>query len=40
MKGTGFMIYKEVQGDLFEDVDVEITVYYLEKDRGIINGTN
>ena len=38
--GLKFKFVRELIIETFKDVDVEITVYYLEKDRGIINGTN
>ena len=38
--GLSWKFVRQLIIETFQDLDIEITVYYLEKDRGIINGTN
>ena len=38
--GLKFKFVRQLIIDIFQNLDIEITVYYLDKDRGIINGTN
>ena len=37
--GLSFKFVRQLIIETFENLDIEITIYYLEKDRDIINGT-